>query len=357
MLDKPVLLHYFGCNDIGLIVAVMKKQPTLRDVAQLAGVSKATAARVVSGSSDPIREETRERVNAAVRQLGYERHAIAGSLRSARTFMIALSIPDITNPFWPEVARGIQDTLEESGYTVVMLNNDWNMEREQTHLRRMGQKQFDGLIINPTGTLNADLTKLRLPVVVLSSGDSFPDFDTVASDSADAGRMAMEHLIGLGHRRIGLISGQLRRRKSHTHRDTYVRLHREHGLEVDPALMIETDFSQESGYHAMKQIIALPQPPTAVFAVNDILAIGALQAAQEARLNVPDTISIIGMDDIFAAATTYPPLTTIAKPKYDIGLTAATFLLERINGASVAEPRHILLPCTLIHRSSTTARF
>jgi len=357
LLDKNAILHYFDCNDIGLIVMTMKKRPTLREVAQLAGVSKATAARVVSGSSEPIREETRNRVNEAVRQLSYERHAIAGSLRSARTYMIALSIPDITNPFWPEVARGIQDQLEEAGYTVVMLNNDWNMEREQIHLRRMGQKQFDGLIINPTGTLNADLLKLRLPVVVLSSGDSFPDFDSVASDSTTAGRTAMAHLLDLGHRRIGLIAGQLRRRKSHTHRNTYLHMHEERGLPIDPTLMVETDFSQESGYRAMKQLLAQPQPPTAVFAVNDILALGALQAAQEAQLPVPQRMSIIGMDDIFAAATTFPPLTTIAKPKYEIGLMAAQFLLERMNGVPLLAPRHRLLPCTLVHRSSTAAPF
>jgi LacI family transcriptional regulator len=352
-LDNCTQLDYLLCNEIGLIVTTMKKRPTLRDVAQLAGVSKATAARVVSGSSEPIREQTRERVLEAVRQLGYERHAVAGSLRSARTYMVALSIPDITNPFWPEVARGVQDTLEESGYTVVMLNNDWKVEREQTHLRRMGQNQFDGLIINPTSTLNADLLNLRLPVVVLASGEAFPDFDTVGSDSARAGQMAMEHLLECGHRRIGMIMGSLRRRKSHTHRDTYIRMHQEYGLPLDQDLITLSDFSQEGGYQSMKWLLSLPMPPTAVFAVNDILALGALQAVQEARLPVPDAISIIGMDDIFAAATTYPPLTTISKPKYEIGARAAQFLLERINGTPISEPRHVLLPCTLVQRGST----
>ena len=131
-----------------------KKRPTLRDVAKLAGVSKATAARVVKGDTDIVREQTRERVMTAVNQLGYERHFIAGSLRSEHTYMVALSIPDITNPFWPEVARGVQDTVEQAGYTVVLMNNDWNAAREEKHLRKMRQNQFDGLIINPTGTFN-----------------------------------------------------------------------------------------------------------------------------------------------------------------------------------------------------------
>ena len=331
----------------------MKKRPTLRDVAQAAGVSKATAARVVNGSIDLVREQTRDRVLEVVEKLGYERHAVAGSLRSERTYMIALSIPDITNPFWPEVARGVQDAVEQAGYTVVLMNNDWNAEREDKHLKRMRQKQFDGLIINPTGTLNADLLELNFPVVVLASGEAYPDFDTVSSDSAQANRMAMEHLIALGHRRIGLIAGPLRRRKSHTHLDTYVRACYEHGLLVDQALMLQGTFSQQGGFDAMQQFLALPQRPTAVFAVNDIIALGALRAAQMAGLKVPEEMSIIGMDDIFAAATAYPPLTTIAKPKYDIGTNAARFLLQRIEGTMPDAMRHALLPCRLELRSST----
>jgi LacI family transcriptional regulator, galactose operon repressor len=332
---------------------LIKKRPTLRDVAQAAGVSKATAARVVNGSTDMVREHTRDRVIQAVAKLGYERHAVAGSLRSEHTYMIALSIPDITNPFWPEVARGVQDAVEQAGYTVVLMNNDWNAEREDKHLRRMRQKQFDGLIINPTGTLNVDLLELNFPVVVLASGEAYPDFDTVSSDSAQANRMAMEHLIALGHRRIGLIAGPLRRRKSHTHLDTYIRACREHNLPVDQTLMLQGTFSQQGGFDAMQQFLTLPQRPTAVFAVNDIIALGALRAAQMAGLKVPEEISIIGMDDIFAAATTYPPLTTIAKPKYDIGANAARFLLQRIEGKASDAMRHALLPCRLELRSST----
>ena len=330
----------------------MKKRPTLRDVAQAAGVSKATAARVVNGDFKIVRDSTRDRVLQAIEQLGYERHAVAGSLRSERTNMMALSIPDITNPFWPEVARGVQDTVETAGYTVVLMNNDWNATREANHLKRMHQKQFDGLIINPTGTLNSDLLTLEIPVVVLASGEMFPDFDTVSSDSAQASRLAVEHLIELGHKRIGLIAGPLRRRKSYTHRDTYVKVCREYGLSVEPNLMVETVFSQEGGYEAMQRL--LPLRPTAVFAVNDIIALGALRAAQNSGLHVPDDISIIGMDDIFAAATTYPPLTTIAKPKYEIGATAARFLLERIGNTVADEKRHPLLSCRLECRGSTT---
>lgn len=331
----------------------MKKRPTLRDVAKIAGVSKATAARVVNGDVDIVRENTAAKVLAAIDQLGYERNAVAGSLRSQRTLMIALSIPDITNPFWPEVARGVQDTVDKEGFTVVMMNNDWNAEREQSHLRRVRQKQFDGLIINPTATTNAHLTILQIPVVVLASGEAYPNFDTVSSDSAQAGQLAMSHLIERGHRRIGMIAGPLRRRKSFTHHDTYVKACQENGIEVDPELMIETTFSQEGGHWAMQELLRLRDRPTAVFAVNDIIALGAMRAAQLAGLRVPEHISIIGMDDIFAAALASPPLTTIAKPKYDIGATAAKFMMAHIVGTANPIRQHPLLPCNLVQRGST----
>lgn len=334
----------------------MKKRPTLQDVARIANVSRATAARVVNGDTDIVRPQTRDRVLDVVRNLGYERNAIAGSLRSERTYMIALSIPDITNPFWPEVARGVQDTLEQAGYTVVLMNNDWSADREHDHLRRMRRKQFDGLIINPTGTVNDDLLELHIPVVLLASGEAYPDFDTVSSDSAQTGTLAMEHLISRGHRRIGLLSGPSRRRKSFTHQDTYLKACSAHGLTVDYDLIVTTPFTQAGGFAGMQTLLSLPEPPTAVFAVNDIIALGALQAAHDAGLDVPEQISIIGMDDIFAAATTYPPLTTIAKPKYEIGATAARFLLERISDRAPDVARHHLLPSVLVERQSTMSR-
>ncbi|MBZ0285426.1 MAG: LacI family transcriptional regulator [Anaerolineae bacterium] len=333
----------------------MRRRPTIIDVAQVAGVSKATVARVVNGETDLVKESTRQHVLSVIERMGYERNAIAGSLRSNRTYMIALSIPDITNPFWPEVARGVQDTVEAEGYMVVLMNNDWNSSREHNHLQLMRNNQFDGLIVNPTGLSNTDLTPLHIPVVVLASGEAYPNFDTVSSDSQQAGRLALEHLIGLGHHRIGLIIGSVRRPKSSTHYGTYVSTLRQHGLPVEPDLVVETTFTEDGGYGAMQQFLTLAEPPTAVFAVNDIIALGAMLAAQHANLRVPDQLSIIGMDDIHAAATTFPPLTTVAKPKYEIGTTAARFLLERLEAKAPEEPRRVLLPCTLIPRSSTAA--
>ncbi|HRL12956.1 MAG TPA: LacI family DNA-binding transcriptional regulator [Aggregatilineales bacterium] len=331
----------------------MKKRPTLRDVAELAGVSRATAARVVNGDNELVREQTRERVLDAVNKLKYERHAVAGSLRSDRTYMVALSIPDITNPFWPEVARGVQDTVEQAGYTVALLNSDWNADRESKHLRRMRQGQYDGLIINPTGALLGDLTGLRLPVVILGVGEAFPALDTVGSDTRAGVQAGLEHLWELGHRRIGLIAGRSAHRRTRSRFDSYVLFHARHGLVLDDALIVEGDFTDQDGFEGMRHLLALDHPPTAVFAANDIIALGALKAARALNVRVPEDVSIIGMDDIHAAALTSPALTTVAKPKYDIGVRGAHLLLQRMQGETPERVRHDLLPCSLIIRDST----
>lgn len=329
------------------------RHPTIIDVAHRAGVSKATAARVVSGQDDLVREQTRTRVWQAVKELGYERNTLAGSLRTNRTFMVALCIPDITNPFWPEVARGVQDTIEVEGYATVTVNSDWGIEREQNYLRVVRRNHFDGLIINPTSMDGDALRKLGIPVVLLGSGSNLPDFDSVGSDTEVGAQAALEHLLSLGHRRIGLIAGRPQRRREFARLESYRTFHARNGLVLDESLMIDCDFSDMAGFQAMQRLLMLSAPPTAVFAANDVLAIGALKAAQSMHWTVPDDVSIVGMDDIYAAAMTSPALTTIGKPKYEIGATAAKLLLTRLQGTAPPDARHIKLPCQFIQRGST----
>ncbi len=331
------------------------RRPTIIDVARLAGVSKATASRVVAGNNDLVREDTRVRVMEAVRQLGYERNAIAGSLRTNHTFLIALSIPDITNPFWPEVARGVQDTLEVGGYATVTVNSDWNADRERTYIRMVRRNRFDGLIINPTGATNAELAALGIPIVVIGSGDSYPDFDSVGSDTERATEQALDYLYQLGHRRIGLIAGQSASSTSYNRYHGYVHFLAARHIPLDESRVIRCEFSDQAGFVAMQQLLSLPEPPTAVVTANDVLAVGALKAARAMNRSVPDDVSIMGMDDIYVAATTFPALTTIAKQKYEIGAKAAELLLERMSGDYGTEPRRVRFPCTLVVRGSTAS--
>lgn len=331
------------------------RRPTIKDVARLAGVSKTTVGRVISGEDQRVAEATRERVLNAIAMLGYEPNLIASSLRTDRTLMVALSIPDITNPFWPEVARGVQDACQAQGYTVALLNSDWDARCEAAHLQTVRRNRFDGLLINPIRITNAELRALQIPVVLLGSGEAFPDFDSVGSDSAGAVTTALEHLIALGHTRIGLIAGISQRNRPDTRYHGYVDMLLRHGLPFDQDLVVRCPYSQAEGVAAMRRLLSLAHPPTAVLAGNDILAIGALIAAREAGLTVPDDLSIIGIDDIQAASTTSPPLTTVAKPKYEIGVQAANLLLKRIRGEKRDAPCHLLLPGQLQVRQTTCA--
>jgi LacI family transcriptional regulator len=333
----------------------MARRPTIIDVARLAGVSKATAARVVNGDQTLVRPTTRERVLQAANQLGYERNAVAGSLRTDQTNIVALSIPDITNPFWPEVARGVQDGLERMGYAVVTVNTDWKADREQHYLRLVRRSRFDGLILNPALVSNDSLKSLHIPVVILGSGRYFPDFDSVGSATHQGVIEGMSHLYNLGHHRIGLCAGRSRTSTERLRYDGYISFHARHHLPLEERLIVETEFSEQSGYDAMIRLMQGEHPPTAVFAANDILAIGALRAAQALGCRVPEDVSIIGMDDIYAASITSPALTTVAKPKYEIGQRAAELLIAHMTGDDSTPPQHIQMPCHLVIRGSTAA--
>jgi DNA-binding LacI/PurR family transcriptional regulator len=332
----------------------MPKHPTIVDVARLAGVSTATVGRVINGQDDIVREKTRRRVLEAISQLGYERNSVAGSLRTDRTCMIALSIPDITNPFWPEVARGVQDTLEAHDYTVVTVNSDWDAARELRYLKMVRRNRFDGLIINPTDANLTDFHSMGIPIVILGSEEGYPNYDSVGSATTQAVQEALEYLYGLGHRRIGLIAGRSRRRRSTNRYHPYVAFLAKKQLRLDEALIVHSEFSLQAGASAMRELLSLKEPPSAVFAANDVIAIGAMQPAQAMGWRIPAQLSIIGMDTVYAAATPSPPLTTIAKPKYEIGVRAADMLLARLGGDD-SPARHIQLACTLIERGSTAA--
>ena len=331
----------------------MGRRPTIIDVGRVAGVSKTTVSRVISGEESLVREETREKVLEAIEQLGYERNAIAGGLRTNRTYTVALIIPDIANPFWPEVARGVQHALEAKGYAVVLANTDWDARREHEFLAMARRNRFDGIIINPASVTNDELAACGIPAAILGLDSEHSDFDMVGSDSYGGTALAMAHLVGLGHQRIGLISG-LSRGSPHASRlASYADFLQQHDIPIEEELIIKCPYGQEFGRRSMAQLLDLTTPPTAVLAANDILAIGALQAVREASLRVPQDISIVGMDDIYAISVTTPPLTTVAKQKHTIGWQAAIFLLERIRGEAPSTPRRHALPCRLITRGST----
>lgn len=328
----------------------MVKKPTILDVARAAGVSKSTVSRVLQGTGEPVAAETRRRVEAAMQSLGYSHNAVARSLRTNRMYMVMLLLPSIDNPFWPAVAHGLQDALAAAGYAVVLAVSDWELSRERAYLAMARRNRFDAIALNPAQIPPEEVAALGVPAVVLGLRRGYAAFDMVGSDSYQGAREALDYLHGLGHRRIGLIWGSPSGSRSRLR--AYADFHAQHGLAPDDALVVGTSYTAEGGRSATRALLGIAEPPTAIFAANDILALAAIQAASDLRVRVPEELSIVGMDDIETASMSTPPLSTVAKDKVAIGEQAARLLLDRLEGDAAAAPRAAVVPCRLVERDS-----
>ena len=327
------------------------RKHTIIDVAQRAGVSKSTAARALSGGGE-ISAETRDRVLEAARALGYERNHLAVGMRSGRSGMLGLVIPDIANPFWAEVARGAQDRAADAGASLLVFSSDWDHARESRHLQALKQARVDGVIINPVADSFDELDRFGLPFVMIgSSAERFPDTSSVGSDITQAVRLGLDHLISRGHRRPWLLLGPRWR----IARARFLRAVHDHCLErdVDPATLPieEGEYTVDGGYAAMQRILASDHSAhVTVFAANDLMALGALMAAREAGRSCPEHVSVLGFDGIPAGAFAWPGLTTIEKPARALGRRAIDGLVDEIAGR--ADHGRIYLPCRLVERGS-----
>lgn len=329
----------------------MGRRPTIIDVAKLAGVSKSTAARALTESPD-VNEATREKVRKAAHAAGYERNHLAVGMRSGRSGLFGLVIPDITNPFWAEVARGAQDIVGENGASLLVFSSDWDHDREAAHLRALRQARVEGAIINPVSDNVDDFGRFGVPFVLIgSSAERFPDTPSIGSDIAQAVRLGLDRLVSLGHPTPALILGP----KSRLARARFLRTVHEHCLErdVDPgALLVEdSDYTFEGGFAAMQRLLARrPSGHIAVFCANDLIALGAMLATREANRECPRDVSILGFDGVPAGAFSWPGLTTIEKPAREMGRRAAMALFDEISGRP--QDGRIYLPCRLIERGS-----
>ena len=327
------------------------RKHTIIDVARQAGVSKSTAARALSGGGE-ISGETREKVLEAARMLGYERNHLAVGMRSGRSGMLGLVIPDIANPFWAEVARGAQDRAAYAGASLLVFSSDWDHARESRHLQALKQARVDGVIINPVADSFDELDRFGLPFVMIgSSAERFPDTSSVGSDITQAVRLGLNHLISKGHRGPWLLLGPRWR----IARARFLRAVHDHCVErdVDPATLPieEGEYTVDGGHAAMQRILAADQSAhVTVFAANDLMALGALLAAREAGRACPEHVSILGFDGIPAGAFAWPGLTTIEKPARALGRRAIDGLLDEIAGR--ADHGRIYLPCRLVERGS-----
>ncbi len=331
-----------------------KKAPTMKDVAELVGVSVQTISAVVNDKPG-ITEETRARVQEAIAQLGYRPYSVARSLRTRRTRSIALIVSDIANPSFATMASAAEDYAHQFGYSLIVYNTHDDTEREENYFRTVTQRWIDGVLFV---SAEDHLTKpdvfqaASIPSVAIDRIPAEYYGPSVTLDNVKAGYIAAEHLLDLGHTRIAHISGPLKLRLARERAAGFAQAFESRGLTASACPAGEGNWTCESGYRAMAHILQAGPCPTAVFADNDRMAIGAIKAIFEAGLHVPRDISVVGLDDIEVAAYQVPPLTTVRQPFVDLGTLAVRLLLEIIETGRAAQPQIVIEP-TLVERQST----
>lgn len=329
--------------------------PTIRDVARKAGVGVATVSRVLNNSGY-AKPQTRERVLQASSELGFVPSQLARGLVSRSSETIGLIIPDITNPFFPAITRGIEDAASGAGYTVFLCNTDNDPRQEELDVQKLRERWVDGIVFVTT-TDRRDLVERLLadgiPVVATDREIGHPGIDSVMVDNVVGAHAACRHLLELGHSRIAHVAGRLQTRTGPDRASGYRWALQEAGIPYDPALVAWGDFTFDSGYRLTQALLAQCPRPTAIFAANDLMALGAMQAAQEAGVSVPDDLSVVGFDDIAIASVIRPGLTTVRQPAYEMGRLAMSMLLERINGkVSGVGRKHLFQPELIVRRTT-----
>lgn len=331
--------------------------PTIRDVAKEAGVSISTVSRVLN-NEDIVNEETKKKVLEATEKLNYSPNLMARSLITKSTRLLGLIVPDITNPFFPELAKGVEITAHYYGYNVILCNTEANIQSENKYVEMLLQHRIDGLIFMVfSKELEAQLKKLRpqLPIVLGELPSNDTRFDAVYTDNVLGARLAVKHLISLGHQRIAIVTGPLWLKSSQDKLQGYRNALLESILNYDPELVRESNSRLEGGYEAINQLMELPehQRPTAVVFGNDLMAIGAMKALDEIGVKIPDDMAVVGYDDIPLASYSHPPLTTIAQPKFELGRLTLELLLDKIEQKKVMDYEHIVLEPRLVIRESS----
>lgn len=328
--------------------------PTIKQVASLSGVSIKTVSRVVN-RAPYVSGDTRRRVTTAIERLNYRPNALARGLVTRKSRTIGLVIADIVNPFFPPLVRAVEDATAARGYNVVLCDTDEDPARERAVISLLLEKQVDGLILCASRVPSGYLTGLvdeGIPLILINRVLRHPAAAAVVADGEWGGRLATAHLIGLGHRRIAYLAGPSR---SFSHRSRlrgYRKALLDAGIGFDPAFVVGGTASIAAGRGAMAALLSLRRPPSAVFAFDDLMAIGALEEIRRMGRRVPDDVAVVGFDDIDLAAHVDPPLTTIAQPKAAMGRLAADRLLDAIGAQSPPQNRIVtLMPELVIRRS------
>jgi len=329
---------------------------TIYDIAKAAQVSPTTVSRALNGST-LVREETRARVLLVAEKMGYEMPKVSPSPTRAKALNVSVVISDVLNPHIMRVVKGIHSVLAPNGASMHLFEHDGRREDEMAYLSSLKQRGIDGLLLSTPHLESRHFLLIRqagIPAVIFSSSATgAADVPTVGVNNLEAACQAMLHLYRLGHTRIGIIRGPMGDLTNSEERLEGCRVAAlSQGLELDFSLVKEGDFTIEGGYEAALSLLDVAEPPTAIFAFSDTMALGAIAAAKERGIPVPERLSIVGFDDIPLAAWSDPPLTTISQPAALIGQRAAELLLDVMAGKAVEELR-IRLPYELVERGST----
>ena len=330
---------------------------TITDVARAANVHASTVSRVLNGRAElSLLPETRERVIAAATRLGYRPSALARGLRLRRTFTLGMLVPDITNPVFPSIIKGVEGAAHTRGYHLILCNTDDSFEREASYLRVLREWRVDGILIASSSTADSTIAELRrekVPFVLLNSASRASDDLAVVPDNRQGAAAAIEHLIQLGHRRIGLVAApQTTMAGQERLLAARAALRRHHLAHEDALVAVADSFSEVSGYRAARRLLLDGEPLTAIFCANDLIALGAIRFARELGLSVPDDLSVVGFNNIPQSELFDPPLTTVNVPQEEMGVLAAAILIDALEGKHLAR-RHVMLETEVVVRGSS----
>jgi DNA-binding LacI/PurR family transcriptional regulator len=354
-------LSFVEENDYSVLVVFRKLRfmpnTTIKDVAERAQVSRATVSRVLN-NNHRVDEMLRTRVLEAVQALGYQPNHVARRLRAQSSTVIGLVISDIQNPYFLSVIRGVEDAAHCNRLSIVLCNSDEDQAKQQLYLQVMESEHVAGLIIVPTSTVDmGGLERLKqrgIPIVLLDRTVDNLQVDVVKVENVRGAQEAVQHLIDLGHRRIATLAGCV-------HLSTGLERYRGYrdaltlaGLPVDESLVKHGDFKTESGYRLTYELMALPQPPDAIFVANNMMTLGALRALRELNVRIPEDIRLVGFDDMPWSGELYSPLTSVSQPTYELGQEAVQLLMHRITQPD-APYRTVILHTQLVVRESSGA--
>lgn len=327
---------------------------TIHEVAKRAKVSPTTVSHVINNTRF-VSEALRQRVQRAMEELNYRPNALARSLRLGETHTLGLILPDSANPFFAEIGHAIEAAAFERGYSVILCNTENDPTKELLYTNVLENRQVDGMIFVATGGNHDALSNIvrnGLPLVVVDRDLGSLGLDAVTTNNHQGGMLATRHLIELGHQIIGCIAGPSDLTPSAERVTGYCDAVKEANLEVKNTLLLRGDFHVPSGLEAAIRLLQQDPRPTALFVCNDLMAIGALHAAAQLGLRVPDDVAIVGFDDIELASYTIPPLSTVCQPKQEIGQMAIELMLARMASPSLP-PQHKILPPQLVIRESS----